>query len=230
MNEELDKSNEQRKYEKFMEEFEDYMMEDADGENYESFYAYGPLSKNYWTFKPRILVCNLEPYDEREGKTVVDIDLFKEWIKVNTGRFTAKFITGLIKALNQENPNDSINFKDFSTQESLCYMKNTAYMNFRISSGERVPADKKGILGEVINFKDYLFDQINNLSPDIIIVGGADGCRAFNLIFDSNLHYNTTSIFNNKVICSIKHFSRAKYEDYNKKVKEIVYYFQETAK
>ncbi len=231
MNEEFDELIEQRKYERFMDEFVDHMMgQDEEGENFESFYAYGPLTNNYWTFKPRILVCNLEPYDERKGKTVVDINLYKEWITVNTGMFTAKFVAGLIKALNQENTTDSMSFKDFSIQESLHYMKNVAYMNFRISSGERVPADKKGILREVNNFKGYLFDQINNLSPDIIIIGGVDGCRAFNILFDSNLSYNTTSIINDKVICSIKHFSRANYLDYNNKINDIVSCFQKNKK
>lgn len=215
--------NEQKAYETFMNQFEYYMMEE---ENFESFYSYGPLSESYWTFKPRILVCNLEPYDERVGKIPVDINLYKEWIKVNTGRYAAKFITGLIKTLTQEIVDDSINFRDFSIQESLSYMKNVAYMNFRISSGVVVTADKKGILNEVMGFKGYLRDQINSLSPDIIIIGGAEGCNAFNLLFDSNLSYNTTAVINGKVICSIKHFSRANYVDYNNKVKDIVRCFQ----
>lgn len=217
----MEKSEEQKGYEEFMDQFEDYMLSE-DGENFESFYAYGPLSNKYWTFKPRILVCNLEPYDEREGKTLVDINLYKEWIKAPTGKYTAKFITGLINTLNQEVVNESINFNNFSDKELLSNMENVAYMNFRISSGNRVAADKKGILKEVQGFKGYLFDQINKLSSDIIIVGGVEGCKAFNLLFGAKLEYNTTSIFNGKVICSIKHFSRANYKIYNEKIIEIL--------
>lgn len=225
---ELDELSEQEVYAKFTNEFVDYAM--GEEESVDPFYAYGPLSDSYWTFKPRILVCNLEPYDERVGKVTVDINLYEEWIKAPTGKFTAKFIVGLIKTLNQEILNETICFKDFSIQESLCSMKNVAYMNFRVSSGKIARADKKAILDDVQRFKGYIFDQINNLSPDIIIIGGVEGCNAFNLLFDSSLSYNTTAVINGKVICSVKHFSRANYVDYNNKVKDIVSCFQTNLK
>ncbi len=212
--------NEQKEYEDFMERYADDMMTDQE---FDSFYVYGPLSASYWKSKQRILVCNLEPYDEREGKIIVDINLFKKWMTVNTGKFTAKFITGLLKAFHDQGIlKDTIRFKDFSIQELLFYMKDIAYMNFRMSSGNNVKADKNGIFCEVNTHKDYLKDQINNLSPDIIIIGGVDGCKAFNILFDSNIKYNTTSVFNDKVICSIKHFSRANYLSYNNKISEII--------
>src|SRR5665647_318213 len=116
----MEKTNEQMNYEKFMIQYQDYYEEYMDvNEQYESFYAYGPLTEKYWTYSPRILVCNLEPYDKREGVVKVDIDLYKEWIKVNTGKNTARFITGLTKVLIQENINGTISFNNSNIQELL---------------------------------------------------------------------------------------------------------------
>ena len=219
----MEKSKEQLNYEEFMVQYQDYYEEYMDKyEVFESFYAYGPLSDNYWKFEPKILVCNLEPYDEREGNVAVDVNLYKEWIKVNTGKYTAKFITGLIKTLKQENPDESIRFESFSNQELLSYIENIAYMNFRISSGLNVPADNDGILKDVRTHPDYLIAQINSLCPDILIIGGEIGCRAYNELFHTTLKFNTTTIVNDKVICSIKHFRSADYKYYNEKVIEII--------
>jgi len=219
----MEKSDDQKNYEKFMAGYVDYMMEEED---FDSFYAYGPLTNKYWTFKPRILVCNLEPYDEREGFVKVNIDLYKEWIKVNTGKNSARFITGLTKKLNKDNLNESIRFDNLSILELLNHMENVAYMNFRISSGRIVNADIKNILNEVQTFKGYLVSQIKLLSPNIIIIGGVEGCRAFNLLFEADLNFNTTIEFDSKVISSIKHPSRADYKYYNEKVIEILNCYQ----
>jgi len=219
----MEKLDDQKNYEKFMVEYQDYYEEYMDKyEVYESFYSYGPLTNNYWTYKPRILVCNLEPYDEREGNIIVDMNLYKEWIKANTGKYTAKFITGLLKKINKENNNDLISFENFSNTELLSYMENVAYMNFRISSGINVSADIEGILKDVRTHPDYIIAQMNTLCPDIIIIGGEVGCRAYNELFHAALKFNTTTILNGKVICSIKHFRKADYKYYNEKVNEIL--------
>jgi|GEM_PF-2200985 len=222
----MEKSNHQENYEKFMEQYQDYYVDYMNkNEVFDSFYAYGPLSEKYWTFKHRILVCNLEPYDEREGVIKVDIDLYKEWIKAPTGIYTAKFITGLIKALNQENRDESISLNNVCNEELLSYMENIAYMNFRISSGKNRTADKIGILKDVRTHPDYLIAQINSLYPDMLIIGGEVGLKAYNELFNTNLKFDTTVILKGKVICSIQHPSKPrpeKYEYYNEKVIEIL--------
>lgn len=206
------------KYENFMLEYEDYMIEE---EYFESFYAYGPLTDCYWTAKPKILVCNLEPYDEREGNIKVDINLFKEWMKVNTGKFTAKFITGIFKLLENSELAMKIDYKSFDKNETISFLQNIAYMNFRISSGKDVKANRKIINEEVETFRGYLISQIELLNPEIMIVGGIDGVNAYNRLFNTNLKYNSTTILNEKIIVSIKHFSRANYQYYNAKSYEI---------
>ena len=219
----MEKSNEQLNYEKFMVQFQDYYEEYMDeNEVFTSFYAYSPLSDNYWKITPKILVYNLEPYDEREGTVIVDINLYKEWIKVPTGLYTAKFITGLIKKIKEDDLNELIKFETFCNHELLDYMKNIAYMNFRLSSNSVVLADKKGIMNDVNSHPDYLVDQIKSLCPDIIIIGGEIGCNAFNKLFNTTLEFDSTIIIDNKVICSIKNFSRADYKYYNEKVNNII--------
>ena len=207
------------KYENFMLEYEDYMIEE---EYFESFYAYGPLTDCYWAAKTKILVCNLEPYDEREGNIKVDINLFKEWMKVNTGIFTAKFVTGIFKLLENVELAMKINYKSFDKNETILYMQDIAYMNFRISSGKDVKANRKKINEEVETFRGYLISQIELLNPEILIVSGIDGINAYNSLFNTNLKFNSTTILNEKIIVSIKHFSRANYQYYNEKSSEIL--------
>lgn len=221
----MDKLNEREEFEKRMKEFADYYenyMED-ESEGFELFYKYGPLTDKYWKYEPRILVCNLESYDDdKEGIVTVDINIFKEWAVVPTSYNTARFITGLIKKLNKENVTDIIPFKNISKQEYLIYMENISYMNFRLSAGKFKPADINGINNDVDAHSNYLIQQINLLNADIIIIGGKTGCDIYNKLFETTLKYNTTSIINDKVICSIKHFSRPNYQMYNEKINEII--------
>lgn len=217
------KSKEQISYEKFMDEYkvyyEDYMNE---YEGFDSFYEYGPLSEKYWKFEPKILVCNLEPYDGREGFVPVNVDLFKEWIKARTGKFTAKFISGLIKTIRQGKSKDVIDFKAIIDKELLIDLENVAYMNFRISSGKNISADEAGILRDVRTHPDYLREQIKLLFPDIIIVGGKIGCIAYNELYHTTLKFDTTTIVDNRIICSMRHFRSANYKYYNEKICEII--------
>jgi len=216
----METSKEQLDYSKFLEQFEDDILD----QDYDCFYAYGPLTSKYWETKPRILVCNEEPYDERKRKIVVDIDLYKEWMNVNTGLYTSKFITGLISMIEHNNNilNSDINFKNFSREYLLSMMGNVAYLNFRISSGIYSKENRKAIISEVSNYKEYLKNQINLLNPDIIVIGGRTGCDAFNIIFDSGVKYDNVEVFGDRIICSIKHPSRPSYKAYNSKIKDIV--------
>ena len=68
------KLTQQINYEEFMNQYKDY-YEDymKEYEEFESFYEYGPLSEKYWTYEPKILVCNLEPYDRREEFVPVNL-------------------------------------------------------------------------------------------------------------------------------------------------------------
>lgn len=217
------KLTQQINYEEFMNQYKDY-YEDymKEYEEFESFYEYGPLSEKYWTYEPKILVCNLEPYDRREEFVPVNLDLYKEWIKARTGKFTAKFISGLIKNIKPAKPSESINFKVFTDNEMLTDIGNIAYMNFRISSGSNIPADEAGILKDVRTHPDYIRKQIELLTPDIIIIGGKIGCIAYNELFHLSLKFDSTTVLDNRVICSMRHFRSANYKYYNEKVNEII--------
>lgn len=217
----MEKSTEQNIYEKFLDEFQD---EVENNEEFESFYAYGPLSDSYWTSKPRILVYNLEPYDDREGinrRVPVDIKLYKEWMGARTGKNTARFIAGLITNINKETTCESIRDSNLNDQKLLGYMSNVAYINFRLSSGKRPKADNNGIRYGVNNYKKYYTDQIEKLSPDIIIIGGKLGCEIYNSLYNTKLNFNSTILLNSQIICSIRHPSRINYKEYDQRIIEI---------
>lgn len=217
----MEKSTEQNIYEEFLDEFQD---EVENNEEFESFYAYGPLSDSYWTSKPRILVYNLEPYDDREGinrRVPVDIKLYKEWMGARTGKNTARFIAGLIANINKETTCESIRDSNLNDQKLLGYMSNVAYINFRLSSGKGSKADYRAIWDYVNNYRDYYIDQINKLSPDIIIIGGKVGCDIYNSLYNTKLNFNSTLLLNSQVICSIRHPSRINYKEYDQRIIEI---------
>ena len=215
----MENSVDQIEYKKFMDSYEDDVRESEYGRD--TFYAYGPLSEKYWQEKPRVLVCNLEPYDEKEGTVTVDINLFKEWIGANTCKFAAKFVHGLFLSLEDGEQIKPESFKHYKVEELFLSLEKIAYMNFRNSSGILIKADIKSILSEVEELKDYLRDQIRLLNPDIIIVGGEVGCIAINKLLGINLIYNSNTLYNKKIVYSIKHFSRADYSIYSDKIDKI---------
>ena len=211
-----------------MNDFAYDMTDPDDGELcLDVFYKYGPLTDEYWSLTPRILVCNIEPYDELEGPIVeVNIELFKkQWMrqtfvyKANTPRTTAKFIAGLLKTIN--NPNfENIDFRKLDENELFQSLEKIAYLNFRVNSGKNVSIIKNDSVAEQIKVTgEYIKNQIKLLNPNIIIVGGKDGCKIFNMLYkDCNLFFREIIKWDNKIVCSIEHFSRVKYENFNKKI------------
>lgn len=232
----MEKSTEQNIYEEFLTQFKEHVEEsrELDNEEYEIFYAYGPLSDSYWTSKPRILVCNLEAYDEREGdnegRVPVDIKLYKEWMGARTGKNTARFIAGLITNINKETTCESIRDSNLNDQKLLGYMSNVAYINFRLSSGKGSKADYRAIWDYVNNYGDYYIDQIKKLSPDIIIIGGKVGCEIYNSLYKTKLNFNSTILLNGQVVCSIRHPSRINYKEYDQRIIEIGNCYQDLNK
>lgn len=226
-----DNKSEKEAYNKFMNDYADDMTDPDEGELcLDVFYKYGPLTDQYWSFIPRILVCNIEPYDEREDKIDVNIELFKNhWMnqiygyRAQTPRNTARFITGLLKAI--DNPKfENIDFRKFGENDLILSLEKIAYLNFRVDSGKHVAAFKNGNVAEQIKVTgEYIKKQIKLLNPKIIIVGGEKNCEIFNRLYmECKLTFREVKKWDNKIICSIDHFSRAKYKNFNEKIYEIV--------
>jgi len=218
-------------YNNFMNNYQYDMTDPDDGELcLDTFYRYGPLTDQYWSFIPRILICNIEPYDQREGIIEVNMELFKNhWMnqisgyKAQTPRFTAKFITGLLKAINSQNV-ESDDFRKFDENELILSLEKIAYLNFRVNSGKNISANKNDSVTEQIKVTGgYIKDQIKLLNPKIIIIGGKNNCKIFNMLYkDCNLFFRETKKWDNKIICSIEHFSRVDYKNFKEKICEIV--------
>lgn len=224
-------------YEKFMYEFADAMTDQDDGELcLDVFYKYGPLTNQYWDFSPRILICNLEPYGEAEGVINFNIEIFvNDWMKkvtgynANTPRNTAKFIYGLLNSIDS-GIKDNIDFRGISEIDLVKSLEKVAYLNFRVdeNTGQSKNAENGKIREQFNVTKDYIKDQICKLNPQIIIVSSELGCELFNSCFkDCNLYFQTVKKWDNKVICSINHFSRVKYENFNESIRKIVSVFND---
>lgn len=227
-------TSESIQYNRFMEEYEYYMTDPDDGELcLDQFYKYGPLTDQYWSFTTRILVCNIEPYDQREDLIEVNIDLFKNhWMnrisgyKAQTPRNTAKFIAGLLMAL--KNPKvENIDFRKFDDNELIQSLEKIAYLNFRVNSGKNISAHKNDRVAEQIKVTGpYIIKQIKILNPQIIIIAGQNNCNIFNSLNpDCKLQFRETKKWDNKIVCSIEHFSRVDYKNLNKKIAEIILLF-----
>ncbi|MGD9928735.1 MAG: hypothetical protein AB7U05_01845 [Mangrovibacterium sp.] len=214
---------EKAQFEKFMEEYVDDML---DEQEYDTIYQYGPLTDKYWSTNPRILICNLEPYDEREGHVLVDMNLFREWIKAPTGRFAAKFASVLLKALTNESKLEDLNFSRINMLDSLADIEKIAYLNFRVDSGVHSQADYRNIFTQVDAHKDYLRGYFIKLNPDIIVLGGKASCFLINRILNVHLEYNSAVMADGKIFCSVRHFSRANYKDYILRIKDILDVYQ----
>ena len=216
-------NEEKARFKKFIEGYVDDMLTDQE---YETIYQYGPLTDNYWHSQPRILICNLEPYDEREGHVVSDMDLFREWIKAPTGRFATKFASALLKVLLNESKVEDLNFSKINVLDSLEYMEKVAYLNFRVDSGIHSQADYKNIFNQVDAHKGYLRDYFINLNPDIIVLGGRASCNFINRILNINVDYNSVAVAGEKIFCSVRHFSRANYKEYTLRIKDVLDVYQ----
>lgn len=226
-----DNKSEKDAYNKFMIEYAFDMTDEDQGELcLDVFYKYGPLTDQYWSFTPRILVCNIEPYDYREGIIDVNMEFFKNhWMKqvygynAQTPRNTARFITGLLKAIDKTKY-EIIDFRKFGENELNRSLEKIAYLNFRVDFGEHVSEYKNRNIAEQIKVTGgYIKDQIRLLDPKIIIIGGVKNCKIFNLLYeDCKLSFGKSTKWDNKVICSINHFSRVKYETFSDKICEII--------
>lgn len=203
-----------------------YVDDMLGAQEYPTIYEYGPLTNKYWEAKPRILICNLEPYDEREGHVKLDMDLFRKWIDSRTGKYTAKFVAGLIQVLSKECTIADLDFSKISVKDSLAYIETIAYMNFRVDSGINAPADYPSIFKQVNAHKDYMRDFINCLNPNIIILGGRASCDLMNRILDTDLSYKAIKNVDGRIYCSVRHFSRANYKEYSGQIMEIKNSFQ----
>ncbi len=219
-------------YKELMEQYADCMTDPDEGQNIDPFYKYGPLTNQFWSSNPRILVCNLEPYGETEGIIDFNIDIFvNDWMKkvkgynANTPRNTAKFIYGLLKSISGVKP-ENIDFRSIDEIDLIKSMEKVAYLNFRVdqNTGQSKNAENSKIREQFINVTNgYFKNQIELLNPEIIIISSALGCELFNYCFkDCNLYFQTVKEWDNKVICSTNHFSRVKYENFNESISKIV--------
>jgi hypothetical protein len=198
----------EKSYKQFMETFSNVLSNDF---NLPDHNKYGPLTSEYWEQKNKIAIYNLEPYDPVDGIREINFDVFKVWFGSPTIRFAAVIANAIFSNINnnyylQEN---EIRY-NFDDEELLESAKKIAYLNFSVTDNEKgVAADYNRIYQEIKKTNPYLKQQIELLNPDVIIVGGNEGCKMLNIILQPNepLNYRSMVEFDGKLLVSMNHLS-----------------------
>jgi hypothetical protein len=191
----------------------------------ENYFLDGPVTDAYWSARPRIAVLHLEAYEyEKCHEVGLNLDLIRGWmqatggkIRTKTTRYTSVFVAGLQRSFASNTPVSPADLKksyhDFD--DLLSAMSKISYLNIRKTSNTVSKLDTQSInkfsTGEWLKL---LQEQFRILDPEIIIVGGHDGCSAANRVFVLNggLKYGGfQTLPNGAEVLSVKHFSRVSY-------------------
>ncbi len=188
---------------------------------HDNFGLYGPLSSEYWNRKVKILICNLETYNQT-GCFVIDYSKFKEWYKAPTCFFSAKINYILQKRLEGEIVNrQNLNSYIYDASNIDAYLKYLAYLNFRVDTNHEVKQNTSQIITSIREHKEEIKTQIMNMNPTIILVGGKIAKDCYNIIFDSDLRFLSNIKTDAITVFSVPHFSRISYDYWLQKINEI---------
>ncbi len=195
--------------------------------------VYKPFSERYWEERFKICVINIENYGyQNSGVTAVDKKVYEMWLskKNKTCKNTAVFTHGLLKTLDISiNRETTIvkkkHLRQFFQNNSLLIdsMIRVVYTNFRKEPNNKAKENTKAILKEVKKFSDFHRRYLDALKPNIILISGKTGVKAYNLIAsdEKKLKYNGYVKIENCFIFSVAHFSRISYSYMIDKFQEI---------
>ncbi len=214
----------------------DIWTEEMENDGYHQFMIYEPFSEDYWKQDVKIVLCNLETYDE-SVTGILDIDIFKKWLK--SGSRTIKNSSIFIVALQKYLSNKSLTEEDlkdlYHDDEMLLeFINNIVYMNLRKDANSTSKEDTQAIH----EFLDPNFTHKNNshnirnfkelfeaLEADIFIISGETGADIIHKIYkdEIDLVYDNFAYLNNTLIVSCAHPASQKfnYNYMNEKAKEI---------
>jgi len=204
---------------------------------------YRPFSDDYWSTKPKIVICNYENfgYQDCEKPSLLTYEDFKWWFderlnkskkrgKSKTVHYSVVFVNALQKLINKSENESLLTYEAFRKSywkydELYKSMKSIMYMNLRPTSA----SGNKQEIGEthkiIKKYRTEMKSFILALDADIFILSTKDSVNLFNYIFDLKenlLFFDKQTQINNTLYFSIKHFGRPNYSYWYKKVLNIV--------
>ena len=198
---------------------------------------YGPTSDEYWSAPLRILAVNMEPYGYEDcGHTEVDLQQLLDWIDVaKTPRRTFGIIRTLVNAFSDgilpTYEHLQMSCSDRTGLEAMA--RQSVYYNIRPTSNPNKEQDAAGIIASGSNTTaQFIRNEMMALEPHIIFVSGHAGLAAFNAMWqlDPKLRF-LKSRWHSKTLLlqSIRHPSRAKYEECASCIVDVVRELKATA-
>jgi hypothetical protein len=176
-----------------------------------------PFSDGYWSEKYKIVLCNLETYDQEINENILNLDCFRKWL--NSKSLTIKRSAVFLYCLSSKLKGVNID-KDFilkcknNNQLLLDGIKNTTYMNLLKDANPNSKFDVKYFYDffKEENNINYTKDLINALEPDIFIVT-SEGInlieKLYNIKFNNHIYK-----YNNILFVSLGHPSRCFSDEY----------------
>jgi hypothetical protein len=177
-----------------------------------------PFSDEYWLEKYKIVFCNLESYDQSRKEKVLDLNCFRMWLerKNRTIRRSALFLYCLLNSLYGNTfDKEKIAVIKNNNEILLDSLKKITYMNLLKDANGESNFNQKYFndFFSVERNRNYTFELINALSPDIFVITSEAGCSLIEKLF-KNKFQNHTFFYNNTLFVGVGHPSRCFTDDY----------------
>ncbi len=222
----MSKENLEKLNNKLLQHFKETGVENA--------YYYEPLFEYYWQLGEKIGLCNLESYDKSmTGIHKVTANLILDyWYNSQTIQKSLKMFQAITWKLENES--------DYITEDIIKSFDNTAwekaiedmglglYFNLRLTTGNQVQEDKKGIEDFYKDpfYAEYFREFVNAAELDMLIITGETGVKTINKIYpELNLVWGDemeAKVYDNVLFCPAPHPSR---ESYKKMADDLNYFF-----
>ena len=194
---------------------------------------YEPLFDYYWEQNDKIGLCNLESYDkEIQGIQKISAErILDYWSNAQTIQKSLK----IFRAINWKLENESSyiseeiikEFDKADWEKSIDEMGCGLYFNLRLTIGNQVNEDKKGITEFYSDsfYADYFMKFIKASEIKMLIITGETGVNIINKIYpELKLEWSNemqSKIYDKTLFCPMQHPSRISY----KKIAEDLNYF-----
>lgn len=221
----MSKENLEKLNDKLLQHFKETGVENA--------YYYEPLFEYYWQLGEKIGLCNLESYDKSmTGIHKVTANLILDyWYNSQTIQKSLKMFQAITWKLENERDITEDIIKSFDNtdwEKAIEDMGSGLYFNLRLTTGNQVQEDKKGIEDFYKDpfYAEYFREFVNAAELDMLIITGETGVKTINKIYpELNLVWGDemeAKVYDNVLFCPAPHPSR---ESYKKMADDLNYFF-----
>lgn len=193
-------------------------------DEYEGYFVYEPFSESYWTEENKIVICNLESYDDTyEKEKRLDLAVFRSWFgnrRSRTPPMTGVIIKTIFNLIENKSIYSADEMRKIYKDKGMIIdtIKRITYMNLRKEIGNQVNEDIYSInkyinpsftskdnnnLHNIMNLKDF----IKALEPKIFIITSEIGADIISKIYkkEMKLVFGSYASMGETLVVSIKH-------------------------